>query len=155
MTNSNFAENPNGPAPLHGHPEGAHHAPTGVGIYLMVALGLVFLTACSYWTYTPFWPFGENLAIKRTWMMAVSCTKAMLVIMFFMHLKWEANWKWVVTVPASLMSMLLVLALIPDIGFRMRHASRERLVYAAEQPEREAQGKPGTAVKPAEHPVGE
>lgn len=155
MTNSNFAENPTGPAPLHGHPEGAEHGPKGVGVYVMVAVGLVILTACSYWTYTPFWPFGDNLAIKRTWMMAVSCTKAMLVIMFFMHLKWEANWKWVVTVPASLMSLLLVLALVPDIGKRMNYASRERLIYSAEQPEREAAGKPGTALKPAEHPVGE
>ena len=79
----------------------------------------------------------------------------MLVILFFMHLKWEANWKWVVTVPASMMSLLLILALIPDIGLRMRHASRERLIHAAEQREREAAGKPGTALKPAEHPVGE
>jgi cytochrome c oxidase subunit 4 len=75
--------------------------------------------------------------------------------MFFMHLKWEANWKWVVTVPASLMSMLLVFALVPDIGMRMRYASHERLIYAAEQPEREAAEKPGTAKKPAKHPVGE
>jgi cytochrome c oxidase subunit 4 len=126
-----------------------------VRVYIMVAIALVFLTACSYWTYTPFWPFGDNVAIKRLWMMAVSCTKAMLVILFFMHLKWEANWKWVVTVPASMMSLLLILALIPDIGLRMRHASRERLIHAAEQREREAAGKPGTALKPAEHPVGE
>ncbi len=110
------------------HPE--HHG--GVGIYVVVAVALVFLTACSYWTYTPFWPFGDNIAIKRLWMMAVSCTKAMLVILFFMHLKWEANWKWVLTVPASLMSMLLILALVPDIGRRMHYASRQRLTYAAE-----------------------
>lgn len=117
----------------------SHHAADhedhgGVGIYIAVALALVFLTACSYWTYTPFWPFGENVAIKRIWMMAVSCTKALLVILFFMHLKWEANWKWVLTVPASLMSVFLVLALVPDIGWRMHHASNERLKYAAERP---------------------
>lgn len=109
---------------------GEHHG--GVGIYLAVAVALVFLTACSYWTYTPFWPFGDNLAIKRLWMMAVSCTKAMLVILFFMHLKWEANWKWVLTVPASLMSMLLILALVPDIGRRMHYASHQRLTFAAD-----------------------
>jgi cytochrome c oxidase subunit 4 len=138
-----------------GHPHGAEHAPVNVRVYIMVAIALVFLTACSYWTYTPFWPFGDSVAIKRLWMMAVSCTKAMLVILFFMHLKWEANWKWIVTVPASMMSLLLILALIPDVGLRMRHASHERLIHAAEQREREAAGKPGTALKPAEHPVGE
>jgi cytochrome c oxidase subunit 4 len=74
------------------------------------------------------------VAIKRLWMMAVSCTKAMLVILFFMHLKWEANWKWVLTIPATLMSIFLVLMLVPDIGWRMRKASPERLRYAAELP---------------------
>lgn len=137
-------------------PQGAEHGHGGtIRTYIMVALALVFLTACSYWTYTPFWPFGESIAIKRIWMMAVSCTKAMLVILFFMHLKWEANWKWVLTIPASMMSLLLVLALVPDVGRRMNYASRERLINAAEQPKREAAGKPGTALKPAEHPVGE
>jgi cytochrome c oxidase subunit 4 len=117
---------------------GAHHEPHGgVGIYVTVAVALVFLTACSYWTYTPLWPFGENLAIKRLWMMAVSCTKAMLVILFFMHLKWEANWKWVLTVPASIMSMLLIFALVPDVGLRYVETtfagpSHNRLTYAAD-----------------------
>ena len=97
----------------------------------------MFLTACSYWTYTPFWPFGDSVAIKRLWMMAVSCTKAMLVILFFMHLKWEANWKWILTVPASMMSLLLVLALVPDVGLRFfttwhSGPSRQRLTYAAD-----------------------
>ena len=125
----------------HNNQSDAHHDDHGgVGIYVTVAIALVFLTACSYWTYTPFWPFGENIAIKRIWMMAVSCTKAMLVIMFFMHLKWEANWKWVLTVPASLMSAFLVIALVPDIGLRMNYASYERLKYAAERPAEEEAG---------------
>ena len=65
-------------------------------------------------------------------MMAVSCAKALLVILFFMHLKWEANWKYVLTIPASLMSLFLVLMLVPDIGRRTRVYSEERLLHAAE-----------------------
>jgi len=156
MPDSHITEDPyHHPPGVPGHPHGANHPPSGVSVYVMVAVALVFLTACSYWTYTPLWPFGESVAIKRLWMMAVSCTKAMLVILFFMHLKWEANWKWVVTIPASMMSLLLILALVPDIGRRMRHASHERLTYAAEQPEREAKGEPGTALRDIEHQVGE
>ena len=102
-------------------PHSVEHGHGGsIRTYVMVALALVFLTACSYWTYTPFWPFGDNVAIKRTWMMAVSCTKAMLVILFFMHLKWEADWKYVLTIPASVMSIFLMLALVPDIGMRVK-----------------------------------
>jgi hypothetical protein len=126
-----------------------------------VAIALVFLTACSYWTYTPFWPFGESVAIKRLWMMAVSCTKAMLVILFFMHLKWEANWKWILTVPASLMSMLLVFALVPDVGLRFvkttyANPSRQRLTYAATRidPSLQAVAEEGKEATSAATPAG-
>ncbi|MEQ8208650.1 MAG: cytochrome C oxidase subunit IV family protein [Lacipirellulaceae bacterium] len=118
----------------HESTDGHHEDHGGTSTYIAVAIALVFLTACSYWTYTSFWPFGESIAIKRLWMMAVSCTKAMLVILFFMHLKWEANWKWVLTVPMIIMSALLMLALVPDVGMRMRYASQERMIYAAERP---------------------
>jgi cytochrome c oxidase subunit 4 len=110
---------------------GEHYG--GVGIYVAVAVCLVFLTACSYWTYTPFWPFGDNIAVKRLWMMAVSCTKAMLVILFFMHLKWEANLKYVLTIPASMMSIFLLLMLVPDVGRRTRTYTDERWLHAAEE----------------------
>ena len=75
-------------------------------------------------------------------MMAVSCTKAMLVIMFFMHLLWEANWKWVLTIPASFMSIFLMLMLVPDVGWRQNngyaHYSEERLLFAPDPPTIEA-----------------
>ena len=107
----------------------------GLGVYLAVFLALCFLTACSFWTYSDYWPKSlDSDSIKRTFMMAVSCLKALLVALFFMHLKWEANWKWVLTVPASMMSIFLMLMLVPDIGLRMRHASEERLLHAAETP---------------------
>ena len=65
-------------------------------------------------------------------MMAVSCMKAYLVILFFMHLMWEANWKYVLTIPAVLMSVFLVVMLVPDIGMRTRHYTPQRQLYAAE-----------------------
>jgi len=65
-------------------------------------------------------------------MMAVSCCKAMLVILFFMHMLWEANWKYVLTIPASMMSIFLLLMLVPDIGRRTTRYAEERWLYAAE-----------------------
>jgi cytochrome c oxidase subunit 4 len=106
----------------------------GTGKYLLVFAALCVLTACSFFTYSSYWPFGKEVA--RAFMMAVSCTKAMLVIMFFMHLLWEANWKWVLTIPATFMSIFLMLMLVPDVGWRQNngyaHYSRERLLYAAD-----------------------
>ena len=63
-------------------------------------------------------------------MMAVSCAKAMLVILFFMHILWEANWKYVLTIPASMMSLFLLLMLVPDIGRRTERYSEERWLSA-------------------------
>ena len=98
---------------------GAHSEHGGVGKYLAVFGALCILTAMSFFTYSSYWPFDKHVA--WVFMIAISCTKAMLVIMFFMHLLWEANWKWVLTIPASFMSIFLMLMLVPDIGMRQNN----------------------------------
>src|SRR4051812_19046593 len=107
----------------------------GIGKYLLVFVALCVLTMCSFLTYFDFWNEHVSKHASRALMMAVSCTKAMLVIMFFMHLLWEANWKWVLTIPASFMSVFLMLMLVPDIGWRINNGyarySEERWLYAA------------------------
>ena len=69
----------------HGHVDDADHG--GVGKYLLVFLALCVLTSASFFTYSHYWPFGKHAA--WAFMMAVSCTKAMLVVMFFMHLRFD------------------------------------------------------------------
>jgi cytochrome c oxidase subunit 4 len=119
---------------------GAHPEHGGVGKYLAVFAALCVLTAMSFFTYSSYWPFDKHVA--WAFMIAISCTKAMLVIMFFMHLLWEANWKWVLTIPASFMSIFLMLMLVPDIGMRQNngfaHYSFNRWLYAADKPAVEA-----------------
>lgn len=48
--------------------------------------------------------------------LAVACAKAMCVMMFFMHLKFEGNWKYVLLAPTTILAIGLPLALFPDIG---------------------------------------
>lgn len=115
----------------HGH-DGAHG---GLAKYVYVFLALCVLTGASFFTYSSYWPFHETPQVGRAFMMAVSCTKALLVILFFMHVKYEANWKYVLTIPAAFMSIFLILALVPDIGMRGRMASEERLLYMADPEE--------------------
>jgi cytochrome c oxidase subunit 4 len=107
-----------------------HHAPGGLMKYLAVFVALCVLTAISY-------AVGNSQSLRvnspgTMWamMMAVSCAKAMLVIMFFMHLMWEANWKYVLTIPASLMSIFLLLMLVPDIARRTEKYASERWLHA-------------------------
>jgi cytochrome c oxidase subunit 4 len=116
----------------HGSPADGHdHAHGGVGKYVMVFIALCVLTAISF-------AVGNSESLRHNspatmWaaMMAVSCAKAMLVILFFMHMLWEANWKYVLTIPASMMSIFLLLMLIPDVGRRMDRYSEERWLYSA------------------------
>jgi len=104
----------------------------GVGQYLVVFVALCFLTGASFFTYSSWWPFHQEPMVGWIFMMAVSCTKATLVMMFFMHLKWEANWKFVLTIPPAIMSMIVMIALVPDIGLRYRIASSHRRAFMPE-----------------------
>src|SRR5882762_2301513 len=120
----------------HDSHEYAHHG--GNGKYIAVFVALCILTMGSFLTYFPFWRAHVPVPASRALMMAISCTKAMLVIMFSMHLLWEANWKWVLTIPATFMSVFLMLMLVPDVGWRQNngyaHYSEERLLFAADPP---------------------
>lgn len=108
------------------------HAHGGIAKYVYVFIALCVLTGCSFFTYSSAWPWPDQPQVGRTFMMAVSCTKAMLVILFFMHLKYEADWKYVLTIPASIMSVLLIMALVPDIGLRLKTYTPERREHAAQ-----------------------
>jgi cytochrome c oxidase subunit IV len=48
--------------------------------------------------------------------LSVAVTKALCVMMFFMHLKFEGNWKFVLLAPTTILAIGLPLALFPDIG---------------------------------------
>ena len=133
----------------HGHPEPSfdthgddHHDHGGTGKYWVVFVLLCVLTSASFLTFFPFWRENVSVEVSRTFMMAVSCMKALLVMAFFMHLIWEANWKYVLTIPAAMMSVFLVLMLVPDIGCRYQKYAEERLLHAAE-PHEEAHGHHG------------
>ena len=126
QTHDSHDENPEQADDDHGHDD---HG--GTAKYLAVFGSLIVLTVISFWL--------GNSGIKDTapqvaWagMMAVSCAKALLVMLFFMHLIWEANWKYVLTIPASLMSLFLVLALVPDVGLRTQHYNLRRWTHASE-----------------------
>jgi cytochrome c oxidase subunit 4 len=101
-----------------------HHG--GTAIYFAVFIALVILTCISFATANMGWP----KLISNTVMVAVSSLKALLVILFFMHLKWEANWKYILTFPAGGMSLFLVAMLWVEFGTRTSTYSEERRVHS-------------------------
>lgn len=123
----------------HAHADSGAHDAGHMGKYVAVVVALCFLSAMSFWTNSEtYWPSAlDTPAVKRMFMMAVSCTKAMLVILFFMHVKYEANWKYVLTIPASIMSVFLVVALVPDIYCRINGFASAGGKYAKERRSRQ------------------
>jgi len=108
------------------------HGHAGVGKYLAVFVALLVLTGISFAVGNSDTLPHNSPGTMWAMMMAVSCAKVMLVILFFMHLLWEANWKYVLTIPSAMMSIFLLLMLVPDIGRRTDRYSEERWLYAAE-----------------------
>ncbi|HAW27593.1 MAG TPA: oxidase, partial [Planctomycetaceae bacterium] len=48
--------------------------------------------------------------------LAVACAKALFVLIYFMHLKFEGKWKYVLLSPTIILAMGLTIAMTPDIG---------------------------------------
>ena len=79
--------------------------------YYMIFGTLMVLTAITVAVaFVPLGVFNFPVAI------AIAITKATLVILYFMHVKYEGKWVYAIMVPAGLLAVILVLALMPDIG---------------------------------------
>ncbi len=98
--------------------------------FAIVFVMLLVLTAMSFWVANSH--LMENPTTGWIAMMAISSAKAMLVILFFMHLWWEKSWKYVLTVPVTIIGVILVLLLIPDVGNRFATYSKTRRSAAPE-----------------------
>ncbi|MGE0757458.1 MAG: cytochrome C oxidase subunit IV family protein [Pirellulaceae bacterium] len=138
----------------HEHEHEHEHGHGGIGKYLAVTVALIILTAISFTA-------GSSPAIMGTpavgWtiMLAVSCCKALLVMLFFMHLLWEADWKYVLTIPASIMSVFLLLMLVPDILGRTAKYSEERWLQAPVPAQVSPEGTDENRKSDLGHPTGE
>ena len=118
------------PAAAHATGSHGHEEHGSMSTYVSVFIALLVCTVISVTVGSSTTLREKTPGVMMAAMMAVSTVKAMLVILFFMHLKWEASWKYVLTIPCSIMSVFLVLMLIPDVGQRARDYAEERWLYA-------------------------
>ncbi|HMP03879.1 MAG TPA: cytochrome C oxidase subunit IV family protein [Gemmatales bacterium] len=111
-----------GQADSHG---GEHHGDMDA-IYYKVFGALVVCTAVSFITVSPLWFLGATTG--HTLVMLVAVVKALLVAMFFMHLKYDWNKLYFMFVPTLTIATLLPCVLLPDITFsqtRIIHFSKD------------------------------
>jgi len=88
----------------------AHHVN-----YLYVFFALCGFTALSV-VFDMLGAFSVPHSVIIVLVLAVACAKALSVMMFFMHLKFEGNWKYVLLAPTTILAIGLPLALYPDVG---------------------------------------
>ncbi|MEX0726945.1 MAG: cytochrome C oxidase subunit IV family protein [Planctomycetaceae bacterium] len=81
--------------------------------YLAVFIALCVFTGISVLTDVIHIP---NKAVLAVIVLAVASAKALCVMAFFMHLKFEGKWKYVLLAPTTILAIGLPLALLPDVG---------------------------------------
>ena len=63
---------------------------------------------------------------------SISTAKALFVMVYFMHLKFEGRWKYVLLAPTVILAIGLPLALLPDIGVHYYTEVSNQKRFAAE-----------------------
>jgi cytochrome c oxidase subunit 4 len=111
------------------------HAP-----YLLVWLWLAILTGVEY-----FYAAGlkDFFVILLAGLLVLAGIKAGLVGWYFMHLKFEGKWVYLLIVPACVLATILVLALVPDQSLKPEDIEAEETGQVAP-----AAGAPGVAPSP-------
>ncbi len=85
----------------HGHPN-----------YLVIFFALCVFTGISIMADVIHLPY----AVKVVAVLSVATCKAFCVMAWFMHLKFERAWKYVLLAPTTILALGLPLALMPDVG---------------------------------------
>ncbi len=98
-----------------------HHGPT-VRIYLAVFASLIFLTALTVWVaYQDLGMLNDVVAL------GIACTKATIVILFFMHVKYASQLTWLLAGVGILFLLILFAFAMADyvsrgwLGIPMSH----------------------------------
>jgi cytochrome c oxidase subunit 4 len=93
--------------------------------YLLVWLWLAILTGVEY-----FYAAGlkDFFMILLAGLLALAAIKAGLVGWYFMHLKFEGSWVYLLIIPAIILATILVLALIPDQALKPEDTDAEETV---------------------------
>ncbi|HLJ10409.1 MAG TPA: cytochrome C oxidase subunit IV family protein [Planctomycetaceae bacterium] len=95
---------------------------------------------------------GRSKIIIGLIVLAIACFKAMFVMLYFMHLKFEGKWKFVLLAPTIILAMAIPAALMPDIGSHYYdYEVPQTTESAAAEHDAHGGGSPGEAAAAPEH----
>ncbi|MDB4637498.1 cytochrome C oxidase subunit IV family protein [Planctomycetaceae bacterium] len=81
--------------------------------YIVIFFALMIFTAISIVADVVHIP---SAALKTVIVMSVAVAKATCVLLFFMHIKFEGNWKYILLAPTTILAIGLPIALMPDVA---------------------------------------
>jgi cytochrome c oxidase subunit 4 len=105
-----MAETPSLPSEMAEELEAESHAP-----YMRVWFILAVLTGVEYFYALM---FKDHFAVLVGGLVTLALVKACMVGWYFMHLKFEKKWVYILIVPACVMAVFLTLALVPDMAMK-------------------------------------
>jgi cytochrome c oxidase subunit IV len=85
---------------------------TYAGVFLALMVGTAMTVWVSYHDIT--WFPHANVAIA----LAIACTKATLVILFFMHVRYSSRLTWVVVIAGFFWLLILLIGTMNDYALR-------------------------------------
>lgn len=94
----------------------SYHEPFRIGRIFAALVVLTLATFASLYIRQGFAGYWTTTA-NSLFILLVATAKASLVLLFFMHFKYERAWKFALCIPPTILAILTVLALLPDIGF--------------------------------------
>lgn len=83
--------------------------------YRKVFLVLLALTLLEY---LYFRLMAGGVALLVIGLLCLATIKALLIALYFMHVKFEGKWVLLLIIPTTILAVVLVLGLIPDIGMQ-------------------------------------
>ncbi len=92
------------------HHAGEHHGSL-FRAYMIIAIILAICTSLSFL-------FNQAISVKVLaffLILAVAITKAVLVALYFMHLKWDWKMLYFLIIPAFILGTMMMIVLMPDI----------------------------------------
>lgn len=95
---------------------GRYREPYRVGAVFFALAALTAATIASLYL-RPRLGGAWTPSVNTLFILGVATAKASLVVLFFMHWKYETSWKYVLCIPPAILAIVAVLALAPDVAF--------------------------------------
>jgi cytochrome c oxidase subunit 4 len=119
--------------PAVGHEPDSHHAYAEHAPRVNYLFIFILLCVCTVLS-AVFDLLPWNRRLVAVLVLAVAVAKAQYVMRYFMHLRFEGRWKYVLLLPTAILACGIPLALAPDIGLhyytptipQLRHESKAR-----------------------------